>query len=212
MLMATDMIETAARKSRLIEPTRPEADWFFVRIIRGTDQQAIDAFAHRGLTTYYPRIVELKRVPMRRLSAAQRASGVSIQKPVPSPLFPRYLLLQADLAEFDWQEIFKQTGAAGFACEGNQPVRIRPNDLAKIKARENSGLIDGRTSVRVVFGVGEQITITSGPFASYPGTVERGLDVPIGDLDPSARIKVAVSIFGRATPAELEVWQVAKHQ
>src|SRR5579859_6977591 len=102
MLRAATMGEVYERTARPVTlPAKPEPDWFFVRIIRGTDQQAIDAFGHRGLTTYYPRIVELKRVPLRKLSAAQRISGVTIQKPVPSPLFPRYLLLQADLADFD---------------------------------------------------------------------------------------------------------------
>ena len=187
-----------------------QPDWFFVRVVRGTDHHAMEAFRHRGIPTYYPKIVELRPMPKRRLSRAQRAEGASVMQPVSAPLFPRYVLIQAHLGDFDWQETFRQTGAAGFACESGRPVRVRTAELAKIKSRENSGLIDGRESVRMVFGVGEQVTVTSGPFASFPAIVETMLDVAVGDLDPSLRIKVAVNIFGHSTPVDLEVWQIAK--
>lgn len=190
---------------------KADLPFYIARSLRGTDQQIIAAFENRGIRTYYPQIVELKPMPLRKLTASQRYSGVKVMRPAPSPLFPRYVFIQADLRAFDWQDVFKQTGAGGFTCEGNHPVAVRPSDLEKIRRRENGGLIDGRTSIRVMFDIGDEVTVTSGPFASFPAIVERGLDVPIGDLDPRMRIRVAVSIFGQATPVDLEVWQVAKH-
>lgn len=213
MLMTTES-GNLAKVRKAVSPEMSTIDevqpFYIVRCLRGSDQQVIAGFHHRGILTYYPRIIELKPIPLRQLTPSQRYAGVKVMKPCPSALFPRYVFIQADLRAFDWQDIFEQTGAGGFTCEGRRPVAVRPNDLAKIRARENDGLIDGRISVRAVFGIGDEVTVTSGPFASYPGIVEKGLDVAIGDLDPKSRIIVAVNIFGQATPVELEIWQVAK--
>ena len=58
--------------------------------------------------------------------------------------------------------------------------------------------------------IGEHVRVTDGPFASFPGIVEEGLDVPVEKFDPDTRIKVAVNVFGRATPITLTVAQVEK--
>jgi transcription termination/antitermination protein NusG len=180
------------------------------RCQRGSDAQVIEGFRTAGIETYYPRILEMARVPRRQLTASQRDCGYSIEKPTPRPLFPRYVLILVDLRQYDWQTLFRRIGAAGFACEGNLPVVIRSDELQRIRSRENGGLIDGKEKTRVVFGLGERVTITSGPFASFPAIVEKALDLPIAALDPATRIGVAISIFGRMTRTELKLWQVAK--
>lgn len=185
--------------------------WYMTRCQRGTDNQVIAGFEAAGIQTYYPKILEMTPVPRRELTASQRNCGHTIQKPRPRPLFPRYVLVFVDLRNFDWQAMFKRIGAAGFTCEGNLPVALRDAEMQRIKARENGGLIDGKEKTRMVFGLGEEITVTSGPFASFPATVESVLDLPIGDLDSATRIDVAINIFGRMTRVELELWQVAKH-
>lgn len=186
------------------------ARWYMARCQRGTDNQIIAGFNNAGIETYYPQILELAAVPKRELTASQRHSGYTIQKPRARPLFPRYVLFFAELAAFDWTAMFRRIGAAGFTCEGNAPVALRDDELKRIRARENGGLIDGKEKTRVVFGLGEQITVTSGPFASFPATVEKMLDLPIEALDPATRITVAIAVFGRLTRCELELWQVAK--
>ena len=181
------------------------------RCLRGTDSQVIEGFRQAGIETYYPRILEMSPVPRRQLTASQRNCGHSIQRPVSRPLFPRYVMIFAELARFDWQSLFRRIGAAGFTCEGNTPVALRQSELGKIRERENGGMIDGKEKTRLVFNVGDALTITSGPFASFPAVVEKALDLPIGALDPATRVAVAISIFGRMTRADLELWQVAKH-
>lgn len=197
---------------REAEPDRsdPAAKWYIVQCIRGTDQQALDAFARFKIETYHPKTVTLKPLPRRRMSAAQRQGGMVIMSPTEIALFPRYVFTRFDIAQSGWHTAFEVAGVAGFVCRGGMPVYMPDDAIASIKKRENNGLVPGKDSLRVVFGVGEEVTVTNGPFASFPGIVEEGLDVPIEKLVASMRIKVAVNIFGRATPVDLEYWQVAK--
>jgi transcriptional antiterminator NusG len=135
-----------------------------------------------------------------------------VQAPQEVPLFPRYVFTRFDFRQEAWHSAFDLAGVGGFFCRDGMPVFLPDEDIAKIKRRENNGVISGKDSVRVLFDIGDNVTVTNGPFASFPGIVEQGLDVAIEKLEPSMRIKVAVNIFGRATPVELEYWQVAKQE
>jgi transcriptional antiterminator NusG len=193
------------RQTREIGPK-----WYIVQCIRGTDQQALDAFARFKIETYHPKTIMLKPLPRRRMSAAQRQGGMTIMAPSEVALFPRYVFTHFDIQQSGWHDAFEVAGVAGFVCRGGMPVYMPDATVNAIKKRENNGLIPGKDSVRVVFGIGDEVMVTDGPFASFPGIVEQGLDVPIEKLEASMRIKVAVNIFGRATPVDLEYWQVAK--
>lgn len=198
----------AARKA---ERDAPGPKWYIVQCIRGTDQQAIDAFARFKIETYYPKIVQLKPLPRRRMSASQRAAGMVVMAPQETSLFPRYIFTRFDISRGGWHEAFEFAGVGGLMTRNAMPVWMSDETIASIKGRENNGVIPGKDSLRVLFDVGDKITVTDGPFASFPGIVEEGLDVAIEKLEPQMRIKVAVNIFGRATPVDLEYWQVA-HQ
>ena len=186
-----------------------QPDYLIARIVHRTDAQALAVLARYGVPSYYPMVVELKSVPLRKLSMAQRNSGNRIQKPVKVPMLPRYVIIEDCHRRHDWGEIEEQSGIAGFACNENKMARIPASAIEKLK-RENGEMIDGRKSARVVFELGEEIGITSGPFASFPGIVDEKLDVPIEELDPETRLSVLIDIFGRKTRTELEIWQVAK--
>jgi len=186
-----------------------DTDWFMARRVRGTDAYALSILARYGVPSYYPKIVELRPMPQRRLSHSQRASGIHIQRPVQAPMFPGYVLVQIEGVQA-LASICNEAGLGGFACEGGRLVRIRPPELARMRSQEQGGLIDGKKSLRVMFNIGDEVTVTSGPFACFPGIVEKGLDVAIQDLDPTTRIKVAINLFGRPTLTDLEIYQVAK--
>lgn len=219
MLMATtDRKEAAARKQfaeeqeaeRKRQREAPGAKWYIVQCIRGTDEQALDAFARFKIRTYHPKIMQLKPMPRRRMSASQRAGGMRVMVPQEVALFPRYVFTHFDLKQTAWHDAFDVAGVGGLLCKGGMPVWMPDDTIAAIKRRENNGAIPGRDSVRAIFNIGDKVTVTDGPFASFPGIVEEGLDVPIEKLAAHMRIKVAVDIFGRATPVDLEYWQVAK--
>lgn len=195
---------------RVAERTSPGPKWYIVQCIRGTDQQALDAFERFRIETYYPRIVQLKPLPRKRMSASQRQSGMVIMAPQEVALFPRYLFTRFDIRISGWHDAFEFAGVGGLMCRDRMPVFMPEEKIDAIKRRENNGVIPGKESLRVLFDIGDQVVVTDGPFASFPAVVEEGLDVAIEKLEPSMRIKVAVNIFGRATPVELEYWQVAK--
>lgn len=206
--MATEQAVERARQMDASGATEPR--WYIWQVIRASDQQAIETFARWKIPTYYPRILQLRVVPRRNMSASQRGAGVTVQRPQETPMFPRYLFTRIDLRRPDWHDIVEVAGVGGLICKDSMPVYMPDDVVASIKRRENNGVVPGKDSVRVVFGVGDKVVVTSGPFASFQGTVEQGLDVPIEKLEPSMRIKVAVDIFGRQTPVQLEHWQVAK--
>lgn len=189
------------------------ADYYILRSIRRpgrpTDGQALEWLKRFGIDTYYPMVMEMKKVKRREMSRQQRASGIEIKKPEVVPLFPGYIFARLGQATVGWREIFRCAGLGGMLCDGDLPVLVREKLIRDIKARENNGIVPGGETMRNVYGLGEQVVVTEGPFATFTGVVEKGLDCPIEDVDPSTRIKVAVNLFGRAVPVELEVWQVA---
>jgi transcriptional antiterminator NusG len=209
MFVAGEAAERRAAEREQIR-TGPGPKWFIVQCIRGTDQQALNAFDRFRIKTYYPKIMQLKPLPRRRMSASQRISGMRVMAPIEAALFPRYVFINFDPQTENLHGVFDVAGVGGLICKEGQPVYMPDEVILSIKKRENNGVIPGKDNMRAVFGVGEKVMVTNGPFASFPGIVEEGLDVPIEKLAPNMRIKVAVDIFGRATPVELEYWQVAK--
>jgi transcriptional antiterminator NusG len=206
---ASALARSAEIETRRIKRPVGEGSWYIARVISKSDEQAIEWLDRMGIGSWYPKIMEMRNVPRKLLSAAQRRSGIEIRKPILSPLFPRYVFVDLRSGEH-WGEISRFAGIGGMWCEGGVPVRINEADLKKIKGREQNGAIPGAESLRVIFGIGDEVTVTDGPFASFPGIVEKGLDTAVEEFDPETRIRVAVNIFGRATPVDLEVWQVAK--
>lgn len=184
--------------------------WFIVHVVGKTDAHAVDWLGRAGIETFYPMVLQMKKVPRMNLSKAQRASGIEIKRPQKAPLFPRYIFARLMMGNAFSGDIFSVAGIGGMICKDNAVVRIDEQLIEQLRQRAGSGAIDGKETTRIVFGIGEGVTVTDGPFASFPGTIEQGIDKPIEQLDPDDRIKVAVSIFGRLTPVELAVWQVTK--
>jgi transcriptional antiterminator NusG len=197
-------------KAEILQRMPAGPRWYIVHAIGRPDSQVLEWLQKLKVDFYYPKVLEMRRVPRRQMSGAQRRSGVEVKKPQEAPLFPRYIFTNFDMGRSGWREVFKFAGCGGMVCEGDLPVWIPDGLIVSIKSREHNGMVPGATSVRVLFNLGDEVMVTSGPFASFPGIVERGVDIPIEELDPSTRIKVAVNVFGRATPLDLELWQVDK--
>ena len=195
----------------MLAKAEPQNDGYYIlRSVGRTDKEALAWLDRFGIDTYYPVVMEMRKVPRRQLSATQRRSGVEIKKPQLSPLFPKYIFARMEMAKISWRDLFKFAGLGGMLCEGDLPVKVKPELINKIRARENNGVVAGSDSLKLLFDIGDEVMVTDGPFASFPGIVEHALDCAIEDVDPETRIVVAVNIFGRATPVELEHWQVAK--
>lgn len=114
--------------------------------------------------------------------------------------FPGYILVNMELSDETWHIVKETSKVTGFVG-GNQPFPILDEEVQKITRRMEEGA--ERPKPKVLFEVGETVRVTDGPFLNFTGVVD--------DVKPEkAKLRVMVSIFGRATPVELEFMQVEK--
>lgn len=114
--------------------------------------------------------------------------------------FPGYILVNMELNDDTWHVVKETAKVTGFVG-GNTPVPITDEEIAKITKRVEEGAEKPRPKIK--FEVGETVRVVDGPFLNFAGVVE--------DVKPDkAKLRVMVSIFGRATPVELEFMQVEK--
>ena len=114
---------------------------------------------------------------------------------------PGYLFVRMDLTDESWSAVRNTPGVTGFVGQTSRPTPLTVDEVVKQLAAPKQKLVVAQKAVD--FEVGESITVTDGPFATLPATInEINLD--------SQKLKVLVSIFGRETPVELSFNQVAK--
>jgi transcription termination/antitermination protein NusG len=157
-------------------------------------QSLKDQAAQRNLSDKFDEIL----VPTEKVVEVRRGRKVDAER----KFFPGYVLVKCDLTDEVYHLIKNTPKVTGFlGADKSKPVPIPDAEAERIKGQVAEGV--ERPKHTISFEIGEQVRVADGPFASFNGVVE-GVD------DARARVKVAVSIFGRATPVELEYGQVEK--
>jgi transcription termination/antitermination protein NusG len=148
----------------------------------------------RGLAELFGEIL----VPSEEVTEVRRGRRIQVDR----KLYPGYVLVNVDLTDEAYHLIKNTPKVTGFlGADKARPVPISNAEADRIKGQVvQAG--ENRKAV-ITFEIGEQVRVSDGPFASFNGLVE---DVD----DAKQRLKVAVSIFGRPTPVELEFSQVEK--
>ena len=115
--------------------------------------------------------------------------------------FPGYILVEMELTDDSWYLIKSIPGVTGFVGAGARPLPLKEDEIDTILKQAKEA--KEKPTPKVTFEKGEAVRVTDGPFTNFNGTIE---DTNVA----KGKIKVMISIFGRATPVELETWQVEK--
>ena len=174
------------------------ARWYIVHAYSNFEnkvaQSIRDQAAQRNLADKFDEVL----VPTEKVVEVRRGRKVEAER----KFFPGYVLVKCEMTDEVYHLIKNTPKVTGFlGADKAKPMPIPESEAMRIKGQVAEGV--ERPKPTIVFEIGEQVKVADGPFASFNGVVE---DVDHG----RARLKVAVSIFGRATPVELEYSQVEK--
>ncbi len=171
--------------------------WYIVHAYSNFEKKVAEAIregaAQRGLSDKFEEVL----VPTEQVVELRRGRKVSAER----KFFPGYVLVKCDLSDQVFSLIKNTPKVTGFLGADNKPMPISEEEALRIKGQVAEGV--DRPKPTIMFEVGETVRVADGPFASFNGLVE--------EIDEArSRLKVAVSIFGRPTPVELEFGQVEK--
>lgn len=173
------------------------ARWYVLHVYSGFEDKAAEAIREKaGKKGLEDRIEEIL-VPTEEVVEVKRGQRVNTER----KFFPGYVLIKVEMDDEIWHLIKNTPRVTGFLGASNKPTPVSEKEAQAIIKQVQEGIERPRPSV--TFEIGEEVKVAEGPFASFNGTVEE-VD------EEKARLKVTVSIFGRATPVELEYSQVEK--
>ncbi|MBI28444.1 MAG: hypothetical protein CFH21_01074 [Alphaproteobacteria bacterium MarineAlpha5_Bin11] len=174
-----------------------EAKWYVIHAYSGFEKKVADNIRERSYTLGLSDMIEEISVPTQEIVEVKRGSRVNTER----KFFPGYILIKMIMNDETWHMIKNTPKVSTFLGSKGKPTPISNSEANKISEQVLQGIEKPRPSIE--FEVGEHIKVIDGPFASFDGMIEQ-ID------EEKSRIKVAVSIFGRSTPVELEYSQVEK--
>ena len=171
--------------------------WYIVQAYSNFERKVAEDIRQKVAQKKLEDLFEDVIVPTEKVVEMRRGRKVDAER----KFFPGYVLVKMDMTDQAYHLIKNTPKVTGFLGSGDKPMPISEREAMAILQQVQEGV--DRPKPSISFEVGEQVRVSDGPFASFSGVVE--------EIDEArSRVKVAVSIFGRATPVELEFGQVEK--
>lgn len=171
--------------------------WYIVHAYSNFEKQVASSIREQAMLRGIDKLFEEIMVPVEEVIQVKKGRKVSSER----KFFPGYVLVKMEMTDQAYHLIKNTAKVSGFLGSNNKPMPISESEAMRIMQQVQEGV--DRPKPSITFDIGEQVKVSNGPFASFNGMVEEV------DIERS-RLKVAVSIFGRATPVELEYGQVEK--
>jgi transcriptional antiterminator NusG len=171
--------------------------WYVIHVYSGFEKKVAQSIEEQVRLLGLTHEVDQVMVPMEEVVELRRGAKVAAER----KFFPGYVLMRMDLSDETWHLVKNTPKVTDFLGAQGRPTPISDKEAERILYQVKEGV--ERPKPSVTFEIGEEVRVCDGPFNTFSGFVE--------DVDEDrARLKVSVSIFGRATPVELEYAQVEK--
>ncbi len=171
--------------------------WYSVSVLSNFEKKIAEQIRHAAADAGLDDEIDEVLVPTEEVIEVRRGKKVTAER----RFMPGYVLVRMEMTDRGYHLINSINRVTGFLGTQGRPMPMQDAEVNQILNRVQEGEEAPRTLIH--FEVGEKVSVTDGPFEGFGGMVEE-VD------DDSQRLKVTVSIFGRATPVELEYTQVSK--
>jgi transcriptional antiterminator NusG len=171
--------------------------WYIIHAYSGFENKVRDSILAEAARMGLEKLVEEVEVPTEEVTEVKRGKKVQTER----KFFPGYVLAKLNMTDDVYHLVKNTPKVTGFLGASGKPQPISEAEAARILSTKEEVAAAPKQKIDVDYEIGDQVKVLDGPFASFNGVVE--------ELDfDRARVKVSVSIFGRATPVELEFEQV----
>ena len=176
------------------------ARWYIIHAYSGFEGKVRDAIMAEATRLGLDRLVEQIEVPTETVTEARRGKKIAVER----KFMPGYVLAKLDMNDQVYHLVKNTPKVTGFLGSMGKPQAISETEAARmLHTKEEAAANAPKQKIKVDYEIGDAVKVLDGPFASFNGIVE--------ELDfDKAKVKVSVSIFGRATPVELDFEQVER--
>ena len=179
------------------EKDDPDVKWYIVGAASGFEEKAVKTIQDNARKASLNHFFFDFQIPKQEVIEIKKGKKINSEK----NFFPGYMLIKMIMNNQTWQLVKNSNKVSGFTGNDHKPIPLPQNEAMKMLKKADDSI--EYIAPKYVYEVGQQVKVIDGPFASFSGMVEE-VDEERGKL------KISVSIFGRATPVELEYIQVEK--